>query len=84
MYVVIVGGGKIGLNLTRLLEKQNHDVAVIEIQESHCQRLVETTDALVIRGDGTDIRYLEDANCGTADVLVAVTPIPAAVASRLN
>jgi len=73
MYVVIIGGGKVGLNLTRLLEKQNHDVAVIEIQEPHCQRLVETTNALVIRGDGTDIRYLEDANCGSADVLVAVT-----------
>ncbi len=73
MYIVIVGGGKVGLNLTKLLESQNHDVAVIEIEPKRCARIVEETNALVIQGDGSDIRYLEDANCGTADVLVTVT-----------
>jgi trk/ktr system potassium uptake protein len=73
MYIVIVGGGKVGLNLTKLLEKQNHDIAVIELKPEHCKKIVDETNALAILGDGSDIRYLEDANCGTADVLVAVT-----------
>ncbi len=73
MYVVIVGGGKVGLNLAKLLISQNHEVVVIEIDPDHCQKIVQQTTALVIQGDGTELRYLEDANAGVADVLVAVT-----------
>jgi trk system potassium uptake protein len=73
MYIVIVGGGKVGLNLTKMLEKHNHDVAVIEMDEDNCKQIINETDALVIHGDGSSIRFLDDANCGNADVLVTVT-----------
>jgi trk system potassium uptake protein TrkA len=75
MYIVIVGGGKIGLNLAKILIKKKHDVAVIEPNPEHVQKLVDQTDALVIQGDGTDIRYLEEANTTDADVFVAVTGV---------
>ncbi|NTU61702.1 MAG: NAD-binding protein [Caldiserica bacterium] len=75
MYIVVVGGGKIGLNLTKILEKKRHEVAVIEQKPEHIQKLVDQTNALVIHGDGTDIKYLEEANIADADVFVAVTGV---------
>lgn len=75
MFIVIVGGGKVGLNLTKILTKKKHEVTVIEPDPDHIQKLVDQTDALVIQGDGTDIRYLEDANTADADVFVAVTGV---------
>lgn len=75
MYIVIVGGGKVGYNLTKLLTKQGHDVAVIEIDEKHCQKVAQNTNALVIQGDGTEVRYLEEANTSSADILVAATGV---------
>lgn len=75
MYIVIVGGGKIGMNLTKILEKKRHEVAVIEPKPEHIQKLVDQTNALVIQGDGTDIKYLEEANTADADVFVAVTGV---------
>jgi len=75
MYVIIIGGGKVGLNLAKSLIGQKHEVAVIETNPNHCNKVVDETSALVINGDGTEIRYLEDANCANADVLVAVTGV---------
>ncbi len=73
MYMIIVGGGKVGSNLAKILIAHKHQVAVIEADEDHCKKIVQSTSALVIRGDGTEIKYLEEANAGAADILVAVT-----------
>ena len=75
MYIVVIGGGKVGLNLTKMLEKKKHEVAVIEPKPEHISKLVDQTSALVIQGDGTEIKYLEEANTADADVFVAVTGV---------
>lgn len=75
MYIVIIGGGKVGYNLTKLLTKQGHDVAVIEYDENHCQKVAQNTNALVIQGDGTEVKYLDEANTSNADIFVAATGV---------
>ncbi len=73
MKVIVVGGGKVGEALSRLLIKEKHDVVLIEKDEKLSEELAERLDALVLHGDGTDKNVLKDANIEKADVVVAVT-----------
>ncbi len=73
MYVVIMGGGRVGLTLANLLISDGHDVTLIENDESLCGNAAVELDALVICGNGTDIKTLEESNINNADVFVAAT-----------
>ena len=73
MYVVIVGAGRVGLNLASFLISDGHDVTIIENNDKLCSRAVHDLDALVICGSGTKIKTLEEANVADADVFVAAT-----------
>lgn len=73
MYVVIVGGGKIGRYIAQDLHEKGHEVTVLERVPGRAERLVTETDVLVIEGDACDVRYLEQAHLDRADVIVATT-----------
>lgn len=73
MYVVIMGGGRVGINLASFLISDGHDVALIENSENLCNTAASELDALVICGNGTDTKTLEEANAMDADVFVAAT-----------
>jgi len=72
-YVVIAGGGRVGAQLARQLIEQGKDVVVIEKDQALCERLSTEMNALVINGDTTDKKVLEDAKIENADVFAAVT-----------
>jgi trk system potassium uptake protein TrkA len=71
--IVIVGGGKVGSYLARDLVAKGQHVAVIERSRELCERLASETEAAVILGDGCDLRYLEEAGTGDANIFAAVT-----------
>ena len=73
MYVVIVGGGRVGRDIAELLLPEGHDVVILDKNEEVCNHLTREYDALVIKGDGTDIEYLKEAGVNKADALLAVT-----------
>ncbi len=73
MYVVIVGGGRIGRHVARDLYDKGHEVTVVERVASRCEQLVVETEVLVIEGDACDVRYLEQAHTDRADAFVATT-----------
>ena len=73
MYIVIVGGGRIGFNLAQKLIQDKHAVAIIEKDKARCEGMSQNLDAMVINGDGCEPRYLEDAEVARADVVAAVT-----------
>ncbi|MDD3984753.1 MAG: TrkA family potassium uptake protein [Methanobacterium sp.] len=73
MYIVIMGGGRVGLNLASYLVSGGHDVTLIESDSKLCDNAASGLDALVICGNGTDIKTLEKAHVGDADVFVAAT-----------
>lgn len=75
MYAVIAGGGKVGRAIARDLLEDGHQVAIIEEIPERTEELLRTYDLLVIRGDATDVRYLEQARPERADVFVATTRI---------
>jgi trk system potassium uptake protein TrkA len=73
MYIVIVGGGRIGFNLAQKLIQDKHVVTVIEKDRARANGISQNLDAMVINGDGCEPRYLEDAQVTKADVVAAVT-----------
>ena len=73
MYVVVMGGGRVGLNLASFLISDGHDVTLIENDELLCNNAAAELDALVICGNGTDTKTLDEANVKDADVFVAAT-----------
>ena len=75
MYIVIVGGGKVGVYLSNFLLNDGHQVAIIEAKENVAKALSENMQGpfLVIRGDGCEVSRQEDAGVDHADIFVAAT-----------
>lgn len=74
MYVLIVGGGRTGAQLARLLIQHNHDVHVVEEREEILTRLHrEIPTELIHEGNPIYPEVLERAGIRQADVLAAVT-----------
>ena len=73
MYVIVVGGGRIGSNLTKLLLSEKHEVLLVEKEPARYQKLKDDFGESVILGDGAELGTLMDMGVNRADVLVAVT-----------
>lgn len=73
MKVVLVGGGKLGEAISKLLVKEKHDIVMVEKDEQLAEQLAEKLDALVLHGDGSNRNILKDANIEKAEVVVAVS-----------
>ncbi len=74
MFILIVGGGKVGSYLTRALVEQGHEVVVVEKEDRKAKMLERLIDRKVtIVGDGCDPSVLEAAGVARADVVVADT-----------
>jgi trk system potassium uptake protein TrkA len=74
MYVLIAGGGKVGKNLTRLLQGHKHEVTLIEQRRDRFERLEAEFDHVVQMGDATELHVLERAGINRPpDLVVAVT-----------
>lgn len=74
MYVLIVGGGKVGKSLAKALAISGYDIALVEKEEKISNKIAEDLDkVLVISGDGCDPARLEDAGIARAQVVTAVT-----------
>ena len=72
--VFIVGGGKISLYLTAILEKMKIRVKIVELSEERCRLISEKMPrTTVICGDGTDQELLEAERMAAADAFVALT-----------
>ena len=73
MRMVIVGGGKVGWNLARIMLERRHTVSLIERDRQRCEKLADDLDAAIFRGDGTNVAVLEAAGTKGADVFMTVT-----------
>ena len=73
MYIIIVGGGKIGYYLSKKLIGIGHEVALMEKDRRRYAMLAEELGDVVVQGDGCEVRLMAEAGFGRADVVVAVT-----------
>ena len=61
MYIIIIGAGHVGINLTKQLSYEKHDVIIIESTQERYMSAAETLDAKAFYGSGTDYKLLEKA-----------------------
>jgi len=73
MYIVIIGAGHIGYYLASLLLEEEHDVIIVERDEALCKKVSEELDLIVVKGDATEQKILEEAGIREADALVTLT-----------
>jgi trk system potassium uptake protein TrkA len=74
MFILIVGGGKVGTYLARGLIKQQHEVIVIEKDARKAQLMTNLLESdVAVVGDGCDPTVLMSAGLQRADVVVADT-----------
>lgn len=74
MNILIVGGGRQVYFLCRDLLGKDHKLTVIDSDDRECRWLSRRLErAVIVRGDGSDPRILEDAGCGAMDVVLAMT-----------
>ena len=73
MYIIIMGGGRVGLSLANLLIDDGEDIALIESDEALSNEVAAELDALVINGNGTSSKLLEEINIEDAKYFIATT-----------
>jgi trk system potassium uptake protein TrkA len=73
MFVLVVGGGKVGYYLTRELIQSNHEVVLMEKDRSRANQIADEIGSVVIPHDGCEGKYLAEAGANRADVVAAVT-----------
>jgi len=73
MYIIVVGGGKVGYYLSKSLLEEENEVLVIEEKPERCARINDELGVNILIGDGSDVHCLEQAGVKRADVVIAVT-----------
>src|SRR3990170_2376697 len=73
MYIIVIGGGKVGFYLAKELVQEGHEVLLIEQDSAKCERIAEELGDIVLRGDGCEAAIMEMAGFARADMVIAVT-----------
>lgn len=71
--IIIVGGGKIGRTLIEQLDKEGHDITIIDKSAATIQTLTDSYDILGIVGNGASYTVQMEAGVDKADLIIAVT-----------
>ncbi|WP_443660031.1 Trk system potassium transporter TrkA [Clostridium algidicarnis] len=73
MYIIIVGAGKVGYTLAKHLSEEGNDVMVIDKNPEVLKKATDSLDVMCIKGNGTRVNVLKEAEVERADVIIAVT-----------
>jgi trk system potassium uptake protein TrkA len=73
MYAIIVGAGKVGLNLGRELRAKGHEVTLVERIAARFAAVEEEFEHQAQYGDGSELWVLERAGVERCDMVIAVT-----------
>jgi trk system potassium uptake protein TrkA len=73
MFVLVVGGGKVGYYLTRELIDSGHEVVLMERDPGRASQIADEIGSIVVAHDGCEGKYLAEAGCNRADIVAAVT-----------
>lgn len=73
MYVIIVGCGRVGSELAKLLSAEGHDVVIIDKNPQSFERLGSAFNGLTALGNGFDTALLRQVGIEKADAFCALT-----------
>jgi trk system potassium uptake protein TrkA len=73
MYIIVIGGGKVGYYLAKALLDEGHEILVVEKDPDRTEFICGELGSVCIRGDGCEVATLTEVGTGRADMFIAVT-----------
>jgi trk system potassium uptake protein len=73
MYMIVVGGGKVGFHLAKALLSEGHEILIIEKDRNRIEFIINELGSICMNGDGCEVSTLAEAGATRADMLIAVT-----------
>jgi len=73
VFVLVIGGGKVGYYLTKELIGSGHEVVLMEKDRERANQIADEIGSIVIAHDGCEGKYLAEAGANRADIVAAVT-----------
>jgi len=73
VFVLVVGGGKVGYYLAKELVEAGHEVVLMEKDRARADQIADEIGSIVIAHDGCEGKYLAEAGANRADIVAAVT-----------
>ena len=73
MFVLVVGGGKVGYYLAKELIEAGHEVVLMEKDRERADQIADEIGSIVVAHDGCEGKYLGQAGSNRADIVAAVT-----------
>lgn len=73
MYVIVVGGGKVGYYLTKELLAAGHELVLLEKDRARARQIADEVGSIVLARDGCEGKHLAEAGANRASIVAAVT-----------
>ncbi len=73
MRIALVGGGRVGFHLARLLSIENHDITVIETDRNVLEQIDYELDVSTVRGNAVSVILLRESGVANADLFISAT-----------
>ena len=73
MRIIIMGCGRVGAELARLLDAEGHEVVILDLDSYSFRRLPRNFKGTALVGNGLDEETLRKAGIERADVFISVT-----------
>ncbi len=73
MRILVVGAGDVGLQLSRRLSQERHDLTIIEQEPIRAMRAREQLDAFVVEGNAASYDTLRQSGIERMDIVAAMT-----------
>jgi trk system potassium uptake protein TrkA len=73
MYIVVVGGGKVGYYLAKELLEAGHELVILERNGARARQISDELGSIVLNRDGCEGKYLAEAGANRASIVAAVT-----------
>ena len=73
MNIIIIGCGKVGATLAEQLSAENHNIVIVDTDESKLEAVSSAYDVMTLTGNGASFNVQQEAGIENADLLIAVT-----------
>jgi trk system potassium uptake protein TrkA len=73
MYIIVVGGGRVGFYLGKELLEAGHEIVVLEKNERRARQIADELGSIVLARDGCEGKHLAEAGANRAAIVAAVT-----------
>ena len=73
MYIIVIGGGKVGYHLAKALLTEGHEVLLIEKDRDRIDYICSELGSICLHGDGCEAAIQAEAGTSRADMLISVT-----------